>query len=417
MRIGYLINSFPCTSETFVVNDMRGFEALGHEVCAIALAGADPNTIGNPNYTIKGKTIRVKGLHPPLLRKFHKLTARRALRIKYGAIFEHLYNDKPELVPDELWQDRLTWDAALNQIDRENFDFLYVDFAMRQLLLGYYASRMLQIPLAVTMHAHDIFVNPLAKFFPHTLGQCSFITTVSQYNRQAILKMVPSLEAQSVHVLGKGIDVNSFVPAFHEPHRPFRFAGTGRLVEIKGFHVLVEAAGILAKTRRDFVVQIVGEGELRPSLEARIKELGIADVFQLLGRKDATFLKKFLPEQDCFAMPCVIAKDGNRDGLPAALREGMAAGLPALSTKLLSLHETVSPGTGFLVKPDDAAALAEGMRRMIDLTPTEHRAMSEAARNKAVAEFSLEHEVKLIEGWMLDTLKQRTAASIRARAK
>src|SRR5277367_1959110 len=109
MKIGYIINSFPCLSETFVVNDIRGLASLGHEVIAIALAGADPATAGNPNYTIRDKIIRVKGLGTPVLRKVQKLAARHNLRRKHGAIFEHLYDDKPELVPEELWSDRLTW--------------------------------------------------------------------------------------------------------------------------------------------------------------------------------------------------------------------------------------------------------------------------------------------------------------------
>ncbi len=407
MRIGYIIHSFPCTSETFVVNDIRGLEALGHEVAAIALAGADPTTIGNPNYQIKGKTIRVKGLGTPVLRKVQKLTARQRLRKRHGALFEHLYNDKPEIIPDDLWTDRLTWDAALEQIDREGFDFLYVHFAMRQLLLGYHASRLLRIPLAITMQAHDIFVNPLSRFFPHTLGQCAFVVTVSHYNREAILKLAPNLHPARVKVLANGIDVDAFNAKPHDPHKPFRFAATGRLVEIKGFHVLVEAAGLLAQKRRDFIVQIVGEGPLRDHLEKRIAELGLADVFQLLGRKDATFLTDWLPRQDCFALPCVIAKDGNRDGMPLALREGMACGLPALSTQLIGLHETVSPGTGLLVKPDDAEALAAGMNQMIDLSPEDHRAMAQAARNKAAMEFSLMHEVTMLEKWMNEELRQR----------
>ena len=407
MKIGYLINSFPRLSETFIVNDIRGLEALGHEVTAVALDGADPATVGNPNYAIKGKTIRVKGLGTPLLRKVQKLTARHHLRKRHGAIFEHLYNDRPELVPEELWSDRLTWDAALEQIDRENFDFLYVHFAMRQLLLGYHASRLLQIPLAITLQAHDIFVNPLAKWFPHTLGQCAFVVTVSHYNREVILKMAPNLDPTRVHVLANGIDVDGFCPSYHNPHRPFRFAATGRLVEIKGFHVLVEAAGILAKKRRDFVVQIVGDGPLRDRLEQRVAEMEIPDVFQLLGKKDATFLKQWLPQQDCFTLPCVIAKDGNRDGMPLALREGMACGLPALSTKLIGLHETVSPGTGLLVEPESPEALAAGMEQLIDLTPSAHRIMATTARHKAETEFSLMHEVTMLQQWMNEELESR----------
>ena len=59
MKIGYLIADFPVLSETFVVNDIRGLEDLGHEVVAVSLGTQDPATVGNPNYTIKGRTVRV----------------------------------------------------------------------------------------------------------------------------------------------------------------------------------------------------------------------------------------------------------------------------------------------------------------------------------------------------------------------
>jgi colanic acid/amylovoran biosynthesis glycosyltransferase len=404
MRIGYIAADFPVLSETFVVNDMRGLEALGHDVTAIALGGADPATIGNPNYQIKGPTIRVKGLRPPIWRKVQKWAGRRRLRAKYENVFADRFDRQPGDIPDELWRDRLTWDAAIDQIDRGRFDFLYVHFAMRQLLLGYHASRILGIPLGVTLQAHDIFINPLRHLFPQLLGQCAFVVTVSQYNKEEILRLAPNLAPDSVHVLANGIDVDRFAPRFHDPHKPFRFAGTGRLVEIKGWHVLVEAAGLLKRRRDDFIVQIVGEGPLREQLERRRDELSLGEHFQLMGRRDATYLQDWLPDQDCFVLPCVIAKDGNRDGMPLALREGMACGLPALSTRLLGLHETVSEGTGLLVQADDPPALADAMERFIELSSAKYRAMAESARIKAESEFSLLHEVRMLTLWMEQAL-------------
>src|SRR5881392_1290224 len=102
MKIGYLIADFPVLSETFVMNDMKGLEALGHEVVAISLGKVDPATVGNPNYQIKGKTIRVKGLSGnPMVRKLAKLSARRRLVVKYGARFAEKYNNKPAAMPEE----------------------------------------------------------------------------------------------------------------------------------------------------------------------------------------------------------------------------------------------------------------------------------------------------------------------------
>jgi glycosyltransferase involved in cell wall biosynthesis len=139
--------------------------------------------------------------------------------------------------------------------------------------------------------------------------------------------------------------------------------------------------------------------------------LNVVDLIELMGKRDASFLQSFLPEQDCFVLPCVIAKDGNRDGMPLALREGMACGLPALSTRLLGLHETVSPGTGTLVAPDDPAELAQAMSDMIDHSAEQHRTMAAAARAKAEAEFSLLHEVSTIVGWMTDEGIEASRAS------
>jgi glycosyltransferase involved in cell wall biosynthesis len=402
MKIGYIIADFPVLSETFVVNDIKGLEALGHEVVAISLGKADPATAGNPNYQIKGKTIRVGGLGGnPVARKLAKLLARRRLSADHPD-FSHRYSAQPAGMPEALWNDRKTWDVALEQIAAERFDWIYVHFAMRQLLLGFWASYFFDLPLGVTLQAHDIFVNPMAKWFDWTLGQCRAVVTVSHYNREAILKLAPKLAPDKVKVLANGIDIDRFNARPHDPHRPFRFAGTGRLVEIKGFHVLIEAVGLLARQRRDFTVSLIGDGPLRGEFEKRIAELNVGDLVELMGKRDASFLQSFLPEQDCFVLPCVIAKDGNRDGMPLALREGMACGLPALSTRLLGLHETVSPGTGTLVAPDDPAELAQAMSEMIDLPAEQHRAMAAAARTKAEAEFSLLHEVSTIVGWMAD---------------
>jgi colanic acid/amylovoran biosynthesis glycosyltransferase len=407
MRIGYLIANFPVLSETFVVNDIRGLEALGHEVTAIALGDAESATNGNPNYTIKGKTVRVKGLGAPLWRKVQKLVSRSHLTRKYGHRFTSRYNTKPADMPEELWQDRLAWDAALHQIDDLKLDFLHVHFAMRQLLLGYHASRLLDIPLGCTLPAHDIFTNSLTKFFPQLLGQCSLVVTVSEYNKEAILKLAPKLDPAKVRVQANGIDVNLFQPRFHDPHPPFCFAAVGRLVEIKGFHLLVEAAGILAKRRRDFTIDIIGDGPFRQRLENRIHDLNIENEVQLLGPRDHTFIAHWLPDQDCLVLPCVIAKDGNRDGMPMVLREAMACGLPALSTQILGLHETVTPETGLLVRPDDPASLADGMEHLLNLSPAAYRAMAKNARQRAESLFSLEHQVGLLSQWIKQSLPAR----------
>jgi glycosyltransferase involved in cell wall biosynthesis len=106
----------------------------------------------------------------------------------------------------------------------------------------------------------------------------------------------------------------------------------------------------------------------------------------------------------------VIAKDGNRDGMPMVLREAMACGLPALSTQILGLHETVTSETGLLVRPDDPASLADGMEHLLNLSPPQYRTMARNARQRAENLFSLEHQVGLLSQWIVETRHGSPAA-------
>ena len=110
MKIGYIVAGFPTLSETFVANDVRGLEALGHEVTVFSLGPGDPAALGNPNYQTRGKTIRVRGLAGnSVVRKITKVAARRRLRRKHGERFSRTYDVKPAGMPEGLWLDRKTW--------------------------------------------------------------------------------------------------------------------------------------------------------------------------------------------------------------------------------------------------------------------------------------------------------------------
>jgi glycosyltransferase involved in cell wall biosynthesis len=171
---------------------------------------------------------------------------------------------------------------------------------------------------------------------------------------------------------------------------------------------------LLAKKRRDFTIDIIGDGPYRERLEHRIHDLEIEHEVQLLGPRDHSFIAHWLPDQDCCVLPCVIAKDGNRDGMPMVLREAMACGLPAISTNILGLHETICPGTGLLVDAENPQALADGMEHLMNLSPAEYRIMARAARHRAEALFSLEHQVGLLSRWMESHVSMRPGRKVGA---
>jgi glycosyltransferase involved in cell wall biosynthesis len=96
-----------------------------------------------------------------------------------------------------------------------------------------------------------------------------------------------------------------------------------------------------------------------------------------------------LSQADVFVLACVVARDGDRDGMPVALAEAMAMELPAISTDLVGIGELVRPGAGYLVPPNDAAALAQAIQKMAAAAPAERRKMGQVGRAIVAQDFEV----------------------------
>jgi glycosyltransferase involved in cell wall biosynthesis len=149
----------------------------------------------------------------------------------------------------------------------------------------------------------------------------------------------------------------------------------GRLVEKKGFDVLVDAAASLGPGLQ---VRIVGDGPLRGELAARIEASG-AHV-ELLGSLPPALVRQALEEADVLAMPCVVARDGDRDSMPVVVKEAMAMELLVVASDEVGLPECVLAPWGFLAAPGDSRALAEALRTALALGPQERRRAGQQAR-------------------------------------
>jgi glycosyltransferase involved in cell wall biosynthesis len=124
----------------------------------------------------------------------------------------------------------------------------------------------------------------------------------------------------------------------------------------------------------------IGDGPMRDRLLARAGRRGLADRFRLLGHRDD--VADLLPALDVFAMA------SRYEGLPCAVVEAMAAGIPVAATAVNAVPDVVVPGeTGLLVPPEDAGALARAVRYLLD-EPDEAARMADAARTRMGDRFS-----------------------------
>jgi glycosyltransferase involved in cell wall biosynthesis len=150
----------------------------------------------------------------------------------------------------------------------------------------------------------------------------------------------------------------------------------GRLSPQKGFDLLIEAFGTVAAKHPEWQLRIFGVGPLRAKLAAQIEELGLAGRVQLKGTT------KQLDEQ--LAASSIYVLSSRFEGLPMVLLEASTAGVPAVAFDCpTGPAEIIEHGrNGLLVPPQDVAALAAGMCRLIE-NPDERRAMGAAARESS----------------------------------
>lgn len=117
----------------------------------------------------------------------------------------------------------------------------------------------------------------------------------------------------------------------------------------------------------DVALDIVGDGPLRASLESLIGELGMSNVVRIIGAKSREDVARVVGAAHLFVGPSVTARDGDMEGIPVALMEAMASGVPVVATRHSGIPELITDhASGLLVPERDSQALAEAIRWLVD---------------------------------------------------
>ena len=252
-----------------------------------------------------------------------------------------------------------------------------------------YASLMTGLPWSCSAHAKDIWTTPEWEK-REKLAACEWLATCTSVGAAHLKSLAPAPER--VMLVYHGLDLARFPPPPErgapdggDPERPVVIASVGRLVEKKGYDVLLAALRLLPAALNWRFVHI-GGGRLADPLERAAEGLPVS----FLGAQPQGRVIEELRKADLFALACRIAPDGDRDGLPNVLMEAASQGLPAVSTRVSAVPEFVRAGeTGLLVEPEDPQALAAALAALIR-NPAERAAMGRAAHARVRTAFSFE---------------------------
>ena len=160
----------------------------------------------------------------------------------------------------------------------------------------------------------------------------------------------------------------------------------GRAVAKKGYEILLKALSLIDQKLSIRFIH-VGGGEQLEALRALALQLGLGGRVDFRGALAQTDVLMLYRESDIFALACRMADDGDRDGLPNVLVEACSQNLVCVSTAISGVPELLTDGTnGLLVPPDDAAAFAEALTRLIR-DPQLRRNLGAAAEHRVRQDF------------------------------
>ena len=369
----YLFKKFPVFAQTFIAREVEGLERHGCRPDIYALQPAPPAE--QEGFAALRQRVRVLPGGAPL-----------ATGVMAAGLAGHL--------PAAAFLSG-AWLGGRNRRRREAFwlgphlraagtSHVHTHFTGPAARTAWWLRQDFGISYSITAHANDFLSD--ADEHPgmeRLLTEASFVVAVSDYSRRLLAERFP--RARIVRVYNGMRFDNAPAPS---PAAPPRLVAVGRLVEKKGYPVLVEACALLKRDGVDFRCEIIGDGPLEPELRRQIASLGLDGEIELAGPRTQPEIRRSLSAASVFVLPCVEEKSGGMDILPTVITEAMAAGLPVVSTRLAGIPEMVIDGkTGFLVSPGDPRAVASAVRTLL-ANPGEARAMGAAGRCHAESIFS-----------------------------
>uniref|UniRef100_E6QMG1 Glycosyl transferase group 1 n=1 Tax=mine drainage metagenome TaxID=410659 RepID=E6QMG1_9ZZZZ len=242
-----------------------------------------------------------------------------------------------------------------------------------------------RIPWSITFHGPGEFHAEDQCWLRPKLLSARHVFAISEFTRSQLLRIAPESEPK-VSVIRLGVRSSLLAEARTEDTSqtgPLKIVCTGRLVPAKGQRVLLRAFAALPEHPR-FRLTFIGDGPDRKHLEQLGRELGIEDRIEWLGalNHDATLR--------CVAGARIFVLASFAEGLPVALMEAMALGVPCISTYIAGIPELIhNEKNGLLVPAGSVEALTTAIKRLIG-EPDLRERLTGCAKKTIAEEYLLE---------------------------
>ena len=390
-RILYLISQYPTVSHSFILREIRELRNLGLTIDVVSIRNPDRPVAeltteelheAEHTYYVRADTSKWPLAH---LRVFLTRPAAYVhglvLAVRYSKwnllqLARHLrFFAEAILVGD--------WARARGLLH------IHTHFAS---LTATLVQKVFGLALSMTIHGSDEFIDPVGFCMAEKLDAAQLAIGISRYGCSQIMRFSDPKDWPKVKMARLGINLDDFPLSTQAAAPGFQVICVGRLVPVKAYRFLLEAVAILSKSGHAVALTIVGGGSDLAALQNLAAELQINVEFT--GPLPNEAVRERLRHSHCFALASFA------EGVPVAVMEAMAVGVPCVATRVTGVPELIEDGRdGLLVPPADSEALAAAIKRLI-LDSSLRRQFSENGRARVFADYNLKQNARLLSDYL-----------------
>lgn len=385
MKIAFLVHEFPRASQPFILNQVTGLSARGHDVTVYARAKPDIEDL--PAST--DCNLGARNIYTPIPKNKFK-------RILWGiptlakGLSRAPIKTMRVINPRQFGQDAISLRPLYRIIPllKESFDIVHCHFAPNGQVGSILKKAGIEGQLLTTFHGYGV---RQAKRHPERYDLlfeiCDCFLANSKYIYGLLAEIGVDKERLFLHPNGIALNEIPFRWGKNSSPSPdcIELVTVARLAEEKGIKYAIRAiAELETAVDKELKYHLIGDGERRKPLEALTEQLGLTDVIVFHGYKNRQVVFQHLARSHLFVLPSV------EEAFGMALLEAQAVGLPVVATNVGGIPEAVNRGnSGVLVDARNPTALAKALENLIE-TPEKWPWLGRNGRDYVKRNFDIE---------------------------
>ena len=383
MNVLYYLDYFPKLSESFILNEIYYLTQQGHEVAVFSLNKPETDL---DHEELDDIEVDLQYAEQPSATSLPSVLTRSLFDTRPA------YDTKFDQIRHRVGT-RFLAKQCLDFVDSLEYeiDHIHTHFARWNKLPAARVADAVDASSSMTTHAYDLYASPSKEALRTTCDAFDSVLTISEYNKQFInVEINPDA---NVEVVRMGVRTEKFTPT-DTPDEP-RLLTIARFVEKKGIEYALYAVAECVDKYPQLEYRIIGSGPRRERYDEIIAEEGITENVTFLGSVSDEQLIEELDRARAFLLPCVVAKDGDRDGIPVVLMEAMAMRTPVISTNVSGIPELIrNDKNGFLCSEHSIEDISDCIKKCFN---TDVENIQENAREHIKKIYNIRNSEKLLD--------------------